>query len=112
MSGHTGQVFVFSRSKNLPGKVVEVLPGDVRVNHVNDPALWPVNRTQFYITLGSLTVKAEWAAAKMGASLPVCLPAAQDWLARQVVNLAAVGDVYLFHACRNGELINQEGVLV
>lgn len=111
MTGSAGQVFVFSRAKNLPALVTEVIPGGLRVNHVNDPLRWPVQRTQFYLTAGSLSYRTEGAAAKMGAALPVCLPAAHRWLTGQIAALAREGDVYLFHACLNGELINKEGVL-
>lgn len=115
MAGYVGTVYVWCSRRPVPKDVRECIDDRLTWVHVEDPFMWPKNRTDFYVQHTALNKDSERAAGVTG-GIPVVMPTrrrpartptgetAADWLRQQIWHKAhEVGDVYVFVPIRVGE---------
>jgi hypothetical protein len=76
-----GKVVVWGRKASVPRLLRECIPSRAPLGTHDSEKDWP-SRADFYI-VRSLSAEVEWEAAQLHA-MPVCLPAATDWLTGRI----------------------------
>jgi hypothetical protein len=84
-----GRVSVWGPKASVPPMVRECIPGRATLSVHDSEKDWP-KRADFYI-VKTLTADTEWEAARLFA-LPVCLPAAAEWLTERIASRCQKGE--------------------
>lgn len=85
-----GTVFIRNERSALPKVLDAVIGEQIPVQDLNLPYGQDLAGADYLIIMGRLTRRLEARAARIGA-VPVCLPAATDWLAGRLHARAAAG---------------------
>lgn len=85
-----GTVFIRCERLTVPRVLDAVIGEQIPRDELDLPVGQDLLRADYLIIMGQLTRRLEARAARVGA-MPVCLPAATDWLADQLHHRAAAG---------------------